>query len=87
MKHAKKKIWFPAVLYGWGWGMPCSWQGWVAFVVFALLLLAAPTLLPPDQHLKGYFVYIIGLVAAFLFVCWKKGEPPKWRWGTKKTRR
>ncbi|MBL7016834.1 MAG: hypothetical protein ISR84_04675 [Kiritimatiellales bacterium] len=79
----KKKIWFPAKTYGWGWGPPVCWQGWVVFLVFAVLLIAAPTLLPPDQHMIGYFTYIIGLVAALLFVCWKTGEKPKWRWGKK----
>lgn len=24
-----KKIWFPAKRYGWGWGLPVTWQGWV----------------------------------------------------------
>jgi uncharacterized membrane protein YhaH (DUF805 family) len=77
----KKKYWFPAVIYGWGWGAPCTWQGWVAFLIFAVLLLAAPVLVPPDQHMVGYFAYIIGLLIAMLLVCLKKGEPPKWRWG------
>jgi hypothetical protein len=26
-----RKIWFPAKRYGWGWGLPCCWQGWVFF--------------------------------------------------------
>ena len=23
------KYWFPAKRYGWGWGPPNNWQGWV----------------------------------------------------------
>ena len=34
----KKKIWFPAKRYGWGWGLPCAWQGWVVLAVWILLM-------------------------------------------------
>jgi hypothetical protein len=25
------EYWFPAKRYGWGWGIPVTWQGWVVF--------------------------------------------------------
>ena len=25
-------VWFPAKTFGWGWGVPKTWQGWVALV-------------------------------------------------------
>ncbi len=25
----EKKYWFPAKRYGWGWGIPNVWQGWL----------------------------------------------------------
>jgi hypothetical protein len=28
------KYWFPAKRYGWGWGFPVTWQGWLALAVF-----------------------------------------------------
>ena len=34
------QYWFPAKRYGWGWGFPMTWQGWVAFAGFLILLFA-----------------------------------------------
>jgi hypothetical protein len=33
----EQKYWFPAKRYGWGWGLPITWQGWLTLVVFILL--------------------------------------------------
>jgi hypothetical protein len=29
--QTERKYWFPAKRYGWGWGIPSSWQGWLVF--------------------------------------------------------
>ncbi|HTS17465.1 MAG TPA: hypothetical protein VMP11_07825 [Verrucomicrobiae bacterium] len=29
MRPNDKRVWFRAKRYGWGWGLPCAWQGWV----------------------------------------------------------
>ena len=34
-----KGYWFPAKRYGWGWGLPVRWQGWVVMAVFAASML------------------------------------------------
>ena len=36
-----KRYWFPVhpARNGWGWGLPIAWQGWVAFLVFFVLLI------------------------------------------------
>ena len=34
-----KQYWFPAKRYGWGWGPPQSWQGWLVLAGFFVLLL------------------------------------------------
>ncbi len=26
------RYWFPAETYGWGWGLPITWEGWVVLV-------------------------------------------------------
>jgi hypothetical protein len=79
----KKKIWFPAKAHGWGWGPPVCWQGWVVLLVFTVLIVTAPMLVAMRTNLVGYFSYIFSLVAILIFICWKKGEPPKWRRGGK----
>ena len=36
-----KQYWFPVKRYGWGWGLPIVWQGWVVLVAYTSLLSAA----------------------------------------------
>lgn len=79
----QKKYWFRAKKYGWGWGLPTAWQGWVVFSLFiALSLLDASIVLPRF----GSFLFVsclAALVAIFVATCWITGEPPRWRWGGK----
>ena len=75
------KYWFPAKRYGWGWGMPRCWQGWVVLALFFALLVTGPFLFPPATDIIAYLVYIAVLSALLIGVCWLKGEPPRWRWG------
>lgn len=81
MQPVEKKYWFPAKRYGWGWGSPDCWQGWAVIGIWlALELLGAWILLP---KLATFAVCVFVLTALFGFTCYLKGEPPKWRWGSK----
>ena len=76
-----RKYWFPAKRYGWGWGIPSSWQGWLVMAAFTALLALGVFLFPPGNDL-GAFLFYVGILCALLIaVCWLKGEPPRWRWG------
>jgi hypothetical protein len=75
------QYWFPAKLYGWGWGLPITWQGWVVLLAFAGLLVAGILILPPRQSPARFIAYAVVLTVLFVGVCWWKGEPPRWRWG------
>jgi len=77
-----RTYWFPAKRYGWGWGPPTAWQGWIVLVLWTLVLLAGVLLLRHDRHPMGAtlaFVLLMG--AALTLICYWKGEPPRWRWG------
>jgi hypothetical protein len=77
---SQKQIWFPAKRYGWGWGLPCRWQGWVVFAVWgALMILSSVTLLPAHPWFFQGAVWI--LAGALIAICWWKGGKPRWRWG------
>jgi drug/metabolite transporter (DMT)-like permease len=79
--EADPKYWFPAKRYGWGWGLPLTWQGWLVLAAFVALIAAGAFLIRPREHLTAFIVYVVVLVALFTGVCWLKGEPPRWRWG------
>jgi hypothetical protein len=81
MKTNNKQIWFPAKKYGWGWGPPCAWQGWVVMGMFVILLSAAAILFLPRGRWDFWIASIIVLVTALFSVCLAKGETPRWRWG------
>jgi hypothetical protein len=74
--------WFPAKRYGWGWGFPSAWQGWLVLVTFFALLFFGIYLFPPRQSLAAFLLYVVAISVVLLGVCWLKGEPPRWRWGT-----
>ena len=73
--------WFPAKRYGWGWGLPSSWQGWMVLAVFIGLLGGGFLLFPPKTNLGAFVAYVFLLAALLFGICWLKGEPPRWRWG------
>lgn len=75
------KYWFPAKRYGWGWGLPATWQGWAVLIVFVALVVAGAFLFPPQKHLAAYLAYIGILAILLIGIGWLKGEPPRWRWG------
>ena len=77
----EKKYWFPAKTFGWGWGLPCAWQGWVVFLSFLALVGLAAMRFPPATEEAGFTVCLMILIALFVLICWLKGEPPRWRWG------
>ena len=80
---AQTKFWFPAKKYGWGWGLPVAWQGWVVLVAFVLLLIAGVFLFPPGREVAAFFLYTVAITVVLVIICYIKGEPPAWRWGDK----
>lgn len=77
----QSSFWFAAKRYGWGWGLPSAWQGWVVMASFFALLILAAFVFPPKEHMAAFLGSTVVLVAALLAVCFAKGEPPRWRWG------
>jgi hypothetical protein len=73
------KYWFRAKRYGYGWGLPCRWQGWAVLIGYAALILARKAIIPRDATATA--LYVLGLTAALIVICRLKGPPPKWRWG------
>ena len=88
-----KRLWFKAKRYGWGW-YPVTWQGWAVSIVYAFLLAVsvgrvsnyalehlvegtAAIVVPVLLHLA----WIAFLISTLMFICYKTGEKPEWKWG------
>lgn len=82
MSTPAKKYWFPRKTFGWGWGLPSCWQGWVVMLSYIMLLIGGSFGLKHSPKSAAFFViYSVGLSVVLVAVCWWKGEPPQWRWG------
>ncbi len=80
-----KEVWFPTKKYGFGWGLPVKWQGWVVLLVYIFLIIIGSIMLLTFHNGMIYFlVYVLILTLLLIYICWKKGERPRWRWGDKK---
>ena len=77
----KQAHWFPAKRYGWGWGLPVSWQGWVILATYFGFVVAGFLMFPPQKDAGLFVGYIACLTALLVAICWLKGAPPRWRWG------
>jgi hypothetical protein len=82
LKNDESRYWFPAKRYGWGWGPPSTWQGWLCLSVYLVVMAPGIIVLGMLNTALG-LVFAVTATAAFLSVVWKTGEPPKWRWGKK----
>jgi hypothetical protein len=76
------KIWFRRKLYGWGW-TPATWEGWFVILVWGILIV----LLASNVNyfnIISYLLILILMSGLLIFVCYKKGEKPRWQWGKTK---
>jgi len=73
--------WFPAKRYGWGWGLPITWQGWLTLASFFGLTAVDFLIFPPRKASVPFVFSLMVLSALLVAVAWLKGEPPRWRWG------
>lgn len=81
----KKRLWFKAKNYGWGW-YPVTWQGWVILLFFILLVIGNFIRIDRRSHsvsdtLINFVPQTFILIIFLLIICYKTGEKPEWRWG------
>ena len=85
-----KKLWFKRKTYGWGW-VPTTWQGLVVVVIYVLIMISFSYINQteaPDGNLFVGFVFpFIIFTPILIFICYKKGESPKWQWGNPVTKK
>ena len=91
LKDNPQGYWFKAKLYCWGW-VPVKWQGWAVLLIYVALL--ATLIVSREKDIPGnpdsgsnfltFALPIIVLTAILIFICYKKGEKPRWQWGPSK---
>lgn len=87
-ENTNKKLWFKAKAYGWGWE-PASKEGWLVLVVYIVLMVGMffyfdQIASSEIDTLINFAIAYIPLTFLLFFICVKKGEKPRWRWGRKK---
>jgi hypothetical protein len=71
--------WFPAKRYGWGWGFPVTWQGWVVLVAYIALVVGGIPVVKVSKGDIAYLGYVALLTIVLVTICWMTGEPPSRR--------
>lgn len=87
LRNNPEGYWFKRKAFGWGW-TPATWQGWLVILVFmAIFILNLLRLgaLGEKQNEEEVLWQVVTqsavLVAILVFICYKKGERPRWQWG------
>jgi hypothetical protein len=79
--NSQKNYWFRAKKFGWGWGLPIRWQGWLVLAASVALIALIRWIFPPAIHPAGFFGGVAVVMATLIAVFWLTGEPPRWRSG------
>lgn len=81
-----KKLWFKRKNYGWGW-QPATKEGWLVILVYVILFVLIITQnYNPYNAFEVIFKIVLPtilLITSLIFICYKKGEKPRWQWGRK----
>ena len=59
MSKKKKDVWFPAKKYGVGWGLPVTWQGWVVFILYMVMITVPSFMVTGSSWGKFFFCVLL----------------------------
>jgi uncharacterized membrane protein len=71
------KPWFRVKRFGYGAGLPCSWEGWAVVTVFLAVVIGGGVLsaVSADAHVA----VILTATAIVTLIAWRKSDGP-WKW-------
>jgi hypothetical protein len=71
------KPWFRVKRFGFGAGLPCSWEGWAVMAVFLVIVLGSGVL--AQTHPIVHIATILTATAVMVAIAWRKSDRP-WKW-------
>jgi hydrogenase/urease accessory protein HupE len=74
--NREPRYWFAAKRYGWGWGLPLTWEGWVVYLGWIALFLGGLAVLGLRHQTLPHFLFVIVMIVVLFGLCYWKGEPP-----------
>ncbi len=84
LRDNPEHYWFKAKPYGWGW-TPVMWQGWAVIgayiVAMTLLAFTIDDSTPTEALIPGFVLPTVLLTGLLIYICYRTGEKPHWRWG------
>jgi hypothetical protein len=75
------KPWFNPKRFGYGAGLPCSWEGWAVLTVFMAVILGAAYTLDADNWRVRAVVMPLAVLALIIISAAKTRGGWRWRWG------
>lgn len=100
LKDNPKGYWFKRKPFGWGW-TPARKEGWITILLYVVavgVIVMRGSLRVAEDFVSGAdtvvhspfsdvstVVWLVVVTGALIFVCYKKGEKPKWTWGFPKS--
>lgn len=64
--HVEPKVLVPAKRYGWGWGLPSTWQGWVVLLAYVALVLGGIPFVKASKGNVAYVGYVLALTVMLI---------------------
>ena len=76
MTDKNQDYWFYVKGFGWGWGLPSKWQGWLVYATYIALLFGGRYLFATPRYRLAFTIAItLALVGV---VAWKGEKPLRW---------
>ncbi len=72
---SRPHYWLPAKKFGFGWGVPYAWQGWVVLLAYVAGTVLAGVFFPPGRDPLAFGGIVALLSLLLVLVCSWKGEP------------
>lgn len=82
------KPWFKKRTFGYGWGTPNTWQGWVVLISYLGYIYFEFQILDKNSHsasdtIRPYLIRVIIATIILFAICYKTSGKPEWRWGNR----